>query len=118
MINGANVTVMVSNMDRAIKFYVETLGLKLKSRYENYFAEVEAPGTIIALHPSSKNGPQPGNSESLSLGLRVDNLESVMNSLRAKGVNFSSDAVQDGPIKLAFFTDPDKNPLYLAQTQN
>jgi catechol 2,3-dioxygenase-like lactoylglutathione lyase family enzyme len=117
MFKDANVTVMVSNMDRAVNFYVETLGLKLKSRYGDYFAQVEAPGTTIALHPSSKNGPQPGKSESLSIGLGVDNLESAMATLRDKGVTFSGE-VEDGPVKLAFFTDPDRNPLYLSQTQS
>ncbi|MFI5420006.1 MAG: VOC family protein [Nitrososphaerales archaeon] len=117
MFSGANVTVMVSTMDQALKFYVDALGLKLKSRYEDYFAEVEGPGIIIALHPASKNGPQPGKSESLSIGLGVDNIEKAMGSLKARGVQFSSDIVQDGGVKLAFFTDPDKNPLYLAETR-
>jgi catechol 2,3-dioxygenase-like lactoylglutathione lyase family enzyme len=118
MFKDANVTVMVSNMDRAVKFYVETLGLNLKSRYGDHFAQVEAPGTTIALHPTSKNGPQPGKSGSLSIGFGVDDLEVVMASLKAKGVMFSEKVVQDGPVKLAFFTDPDENPLYLSQTQN
>jgi len=113
----ANVTVMVSNMDRAVEFYVGTLGLKLKSRYGDHFAQVEAPGTVIALHPSSKGGPQPGKSESLSIGFGVKDLERAMASLKDKGVLFSRERVQDGPVKLAFFTDPDKNPLYLSQTQ-
>jgi catechol 2,3-dioxygenase-like lactoylglutathione lyase family enzyme len=117
MFKDANVTVMVSDMDRAVKFYVETLGLKLKSRYGDYFAQVEAPGTTIALHPSSKNGPQPGKSESLSIGFGVDDIESAIVLLKDKGVTFSGEVVRDGPVKLAFFTDPDKNPLYLSQTQ-
>jgi catechol 2,3-dioxygenase-like lactoylglutathione lyase family enzyme len=113
----ANVTVMVSNMDRAVHFYVETLGLKLKSRHGDYFAQVEAPGTTIALHPSSQDGPQPGKSESLSIGLLVDNLESAMAALEKKGVTFSR-VVQDDPAKLAFFRDPDGNPLYLSQLRS
>jgi catechol 2,3-dioxygenase-like lactoylglutathione lyase family enzyme len=117
MFKEANVTVMVSNMDRSVKFFVETLGLKLKSRYGDHFAQVEAPGVTIALHPSIKNGPQPGKSESLSIGLGVDDLESAVASLRSKGVAFSGEITQDGPVKLAFFGDPDGNPLYLSQTQ-
>jgi hypothetical protein len=38
MFKDANVTVIVSDMDWAVKFYVEILGLKLKSRYGDYFA--------------------------------------------------------------------------------
>lgn len=35
MISGGNVTVFVSNMDAAIEFYREVLGLKLGKRYGN-----------------------------------------------------------------------------------
>jgi hypothetical protein len=38
-----------------------------------------------------------------------------MTDLKAKGVAFSR-VVEDRPTKLAFFTDPDGNPLYLSQT--
>jgi predicted enzyme related to lactoylglutathione lyase len=93
------------------------LGLKLKSRYGDYFAQIEAPGTTITLHPSSKKGPQADNSESLSIGFGVENLEAALVEFKEKGVEFSSGIVQDGSVRLAFFTDPDNNPLYLSQTQ-
>ena len=115
MIKQANVTVMVNSMERAVRFYTESLGLKLKARYGDQFAEVEAAGTIIALHPSSKDGPQPGKSESLSIGFAVDNLDSSMSQLKDKGVVFSR-VTDDTQVRLAFFTDPDGNPLYLAQS--
>jgi catechol 2,3-dioxygenase-like lactoylglutathione lyase family enzyme len=44
MIKEANVTVMVSDLNRAIKFYTETLGLKLVSQYQTHWAEIQAPG--------------------------------------------------------------------------
>ena len=116
MISQANVTVMVADMNRAIKFYTETLGLKLKAHYGDQFAQVEAPGVIIALHPASKGGPRPGNSESLSIGFAVDNLEKAMGELKAKGVPFSK-VTDDAQVRLAFFTDADGNPLYLSQSK-
>ncbi len=116
MITEANVTVMISDINRSIKFYVETLGLKLKSRYADQFAEVECPGLTIALHPAFERGPRPGNSESLSVGFGVADVDGAMAKLRAKGVSFSR-VSNDGPVKLAFFRDPDGNPLYLSQTQ-
>ena len=102
-------------MNRAIKFYTDTLGLKLKAHYGDQFAQVEAPGTIIALHPASKDGPKPGDS-GLSIGFAVDNLDKVMGELKGKGVLFSRVA-DDAQVKLAFFTDPDGNPLYLSQSK-
>jgi lactoylglutathione lyase len=116
MIKGANVTVMVGDMKKAVRFYTGTLGLKLKAQYGDEFAQVEAPGTIIALHPANKNAPKRGNSQSLSIGFAVDDLEKTMIELKKKGVEFSriSDDVQ---VRLAFFTDTDGNPLYLSQSK-
>lgn len=115
-IKQANVTVMVNDMDRAIRFYTETLSLKLKAHYGNQFAQVEAPGTIVALHPVSKAWPRAGNSESLSIGFVVDSLEKTMSELKAKGVSFSH-LTNDAQVRLAFFADPDGNPLYLSQNK-
>ena len=116
MIKQANVTVMVWDMERAVAFYTKTLGLKLKSRYGSEFAQVEAPGTVIALHPASKDGPRPGNSESISIGFAVDDLDRTMTELKSRGVRFSR-VSDDMQVKLAFFADPDGNPLYLAQSR-
>jgi catechol 2,3-dioxygenase-like lactoylglutathione lyase family enzyme len=116
VIKEANITVIVSDMTRAVRFYADALGLTLKRRYGDHFAQFEAPGTIIALHPAVKDGPQPGKSESLSVGFAVDNLDATMSELKGKGVAFSRVA-DDDQVKLAFFTDPDGNPLYLSQSK-
>jgi len=116
VIKEANVTVMISEMDRSVRFYVDTLGLKLKSRHADQFAEVECPGLTIALHPVFEHGPRPGNSESLSVGFGVEDIDIEMANLKGKGVSFGR-VSNDGPVKLAFFKDPDGNPLYLSQTQ-
>jgi len=39
-----------------------------------------------------------------------------MRELKAKGVQFSR-TTDDAQVKLAFFTDPDGNPLYLSQNK-
>ena len=52
-LKSCNITVMVADMDNAVRFYTETLGLKLEHRYENHYAEIEAPGLRIGLHPVS-----------------------------------------------------------------
>ena len=49
MYKSGNVTLMVADMDRAVGFYVEKLGLELKVRYGNEWAEV-APGITLGLH--------------------------------------------------------------------
>ena len=116
MIIEANTTLMVSDMERAVRFYTDILGLKLKARYGGQFAQVEAPGIIVALHHATKGGPQPGGSEGISIGFSVDNLDETMVELKGKGVQFSRTA-DDKQVRLAFFADPDGNPLYLSQSK-
>ena len=79
-----NVIVMVSEMNSAIQFYVEKLGLTLKVRYSDQFAQVVAPGLTIALHPADRQGRRSGRSEGLSIGLRVNNLERTMKDLEGR----------------------------------
>src|SRR5262249_25063037 len=70
MITGGNVTVYVSDIDRAVAFYVNQLGLKLSQRFGNHWAEVRVGDTlVIGLHPKSDKGPAPGTSGAMSIGL-------------------------------------------------
>ncbi|MDA4128209.1 MAG: VOC family protein [Thaumarchaeota archaeon] len=114
MIKEANVTVIVTDMKRAIEFYVQVLGLELVSNWGNEFAQIKAPGVIIALHPAPDDSPRT-RGDNLSIGLGVDDLKASMTALENKGVRFTR-VVEDRPVKLAFFADPDGNPLYLSQT--
>lgn len=107
---GSNVTIMVSDMDASVKFYTETLGFKLKNRYGDHWADIEAPEMTIGLHPAGKD-VKTGNN--LSIGLRVADLQSTVQALEMKGLQFA--ILDDGQVSLAHFTDPDGNALYLAQ---
>ena len=116
MIKEANVTVMVRDMKKSVQFYAETLGLAVKARYGDEFAQLQAPGTIIALHPVRKGSPPPTSPAGLSIGLSVDDLDKAMADLKGKGVAFSR-VVDDAQVKLAFFKDPDGYELYLSQSK-
>ena len=109
-------TVYVSSVSRAVKFYSEILGMRVKSHWSEEFAEVEMPGLIIGLHPAGgKGAPKPGASGSISIGFEVDDLDSALQDLKSKGVTFHGSVFEDGPVRLAFFGDPDGNALYLSQ---
>ena len=114
MIKEGVVTIFVSDMDRAVAFYSETLGLTLEHRYENHWAQINAGGCPIGLHGPG-DGPTPGTPGSIQLGLSVEgSIEDCVTALEARGVTFKGPIVDDGPVKLAFFGDPDGNELYLA----
>jgi catechol 2,3-dioxygenase-like lactoylglutathione lyase family enzyme len=116
MIKKANATIYVSDVDSALKFYTETLGMREKSHWGKEFAEVEMNG-IIGLHPATKSGPKPGTNGAISIGLEVDDLDSEVTRLKEKGVVFLGNVVDDGPVRLAFFGDQDGNPMYLTQVK-
>jgi catechol 2,3-dioxygenase-like lactoylglutathione lyase family enzyme len=111
-----NVTVMVADLKRAVKFYVETLGLKLQYEVPGHWAQVEAPGLTIGLHPAGEHGPRPGKSESLSIGFEVEDLMEAMRTLQSRGVNFGH-VSEDKATRIAYFSDPDGNALYLVEVK-
>jgi predicted enzyme related to lactoylglutathione lyase len=119
MISGGNVTVMVSDMDRAVRFYGEVLGLKLRERYGDHWATVEAgDGLRIGLHPASSKYPAPGTKGGMSIGLEIDEpIRDVMRRMEAQGVRFSGPVVEGSGGLFADFEDPDGNRLYLWDTQ-
>ena len=45
MFSSGIATVFVTDMDRAVKFYTDILGLKLMQRFENHWASVADPAT-------------------------------------------------------------------------
>lgn len=118
MFSSGNVTVYVSNMDNAVRFYTETLGLKLAYRFGDHWASVEVgKGLTIGLHPASAHTPA-GRKGSMAIGLELaGSMKEAVKALEAKGVRFH-DAVNEGKAgSFVSFDDPDGNLLYLAELQ-
>ena len=116
MFSSGNVTVYVSDMDRAVKFYSETLGLKLAYRFGNHWASVEAGrGLTIGLHPASPDNPA-GRKGSMAIGLELTgSLREAKETLQARGVRFTGQSNEGKAGSFAGFEDPDGNQLYLAE---
>jgi catechol 2,3-dioxygenase-like lactoylglutathione lyase family enzyme len=115
MFSSGNVTIYVANMDRAVRFYTETLGLKLAYRFGDHWASVElGKGLTIGLHPASSQSPKgPGG---MAIGLELTaSIEDAIRRLEAKGVRFGSVVNEGKAGKFAHFEDPDGNSLYLAE---
>ncbi len=117
MISGGNATLYVADMDRAVRFYTETLGFKVLHRAGNGWAAVDAGGgLVLGLHAARPGGIAPGTAGSISIGLDVNQpIAEVVEVLENRGVAFRGPVLDNGPVKLAFFGDPDGNALYLAE---
>ena len=117
MFASGNVTIYVTNMDRAVKFYTETLGLKLAYRFGDHWASVEVGrGLTIGLHPTSAASPTVAPKGGPTIGLELTGkIEEAMKTLEGRGVRFHGLADEGKAGKFAHFEDPDGNLLYLAQ---
>ena len=117
MFASGNVTIPVVNMDRAVKFYTEALGLKLAYRFGDHFASVALEkGLTIGLHPTSAEKPLGEGKGGPSIGLELSgSIEDAMKTLETRGVKFHGVADEGKAGKFAHFEDPDGNSLYLAQ---
>ncbi len=118
MIRGGTASVYVTDMDRAVAFWTDAVGLKLRNRVGATWAEIDAgEGLIIGLHPAAPPAtPAAGTPGAINIELRVtEPMETVIAALAARGV------VIDGPIKeyeavrIASFSDPDGNAIVLGQ---
>jgi catechol 2,3-dioxygenase-like lactoylglutathione lyase family enzyme len=115
MFSSGNVTIYVANMDRAVRFYTETLGLKLAYRFGDHWASVElGKGLTIGLHPASAESPKGRGGMAIGLELSCP-IQDAVHRLEAKGVRFAGIVNEAKAGKFAHFEDPDGHLLYLAE---
>ncbi len=107
-IKESNITINVKDMENSISFY-ESLGLTIKNRWGNYYAQLTAPGVIIGLHPTSEPNLT-GNSGNVSIGFTVDDLEESKSLLQKMSIK-TTDRQEEGG-QFVHFADPDGTSLY------
>ena len=73
----------VADMNRAVKFYRDTMGLPLKFQSPGW-SEFSTGETTLALHPSSQTNP----AGKVEIGFNVSDLAKFYEDMRAKGVKF------------------------------
>lgn len=90
----------VADMDRAVAFYRDTIGLELRFSSPGW-SEFATGATTLALHPASEANP----SGTTHLGLHADDIAAVHRRLTAAGVRFTRDPTPEHGITLAEFAD-------------
>lgn len=120
LLSGGHAIVYVSNMDAAIRFYADTLGLTLTNRFEDHFATVEAGRRLVlGIHPKTPRTPQPGMKGSVTLSLVVDEpIDTVLSRLAKRGVRTTGRLEPGTPRaqsegRSADIEDPDGNLITL-----
>jgi catechol 2,3-dioxygenase-like lactoylglutathione lyase family enzyme len=123
MIAGGSARLLVAEIDRAVRFYVETLGFKLHARAGDDWAEVDAGGgLLLGLHRSAPGGSGSdalrGARGSIYVGFDVNQpIAEVVEVLANRGVEFRGPTKDEGGASLAFFVDPDGNALCLVEAR-
>jgi catechol 2,3-dioxygenase-like lactoylglutathione lyase family enzyme len=109
-------TIRVASLERSIDWYTGKLGFTLVGRYGERFAELDAPGMTLLLHEKFDAQPDKVPSGLISLGLHVADIETARRELESRGVYFEGETVDLDGLKIAFTSDPDGVPVYLAES--
>lgn len=101
----------VRDMDAAVTFYRDVLGLPLVRRDGDEWAEFEAGPVRLALHGTAD--PPPGNG---TVVFRVANLDEARIVLRGRGADMDEHVGEvEGLARFATVRDPDGNPVQLIE---
>jgi catechol 2,3-dioxygenase-like lactoylglutathione lyase family enzyme len=100
----------VSNMDDAVTFYRDTLGLPLKFQSPGW-SEFATGSTVLALHPCSERNP----AGKVELGFSVDDLKAFYGAMAVKGVKFPMPPKEQDFGSLAQFLDSEGSACSVSQ---
>jgi predicted enzyme related to lactoylglutathione lyase len=101
------------NLEAAVEFYGETLGLP-RSVYmkERNYAEFETGNLTLSLYVPEgmgleyKTNPNPA-------AMHVEDVAAARSELEGRGIEFSGETLDTGVCHMAFFADPDGNAWML-----
>lgn len=107
------VTVPTNDLDAAVGFYGETLGLP-RSVYmpERGFAEFET-GNLTLSVVVAENFPFGYHPNPNPIALHVEDVEASRAAMDSRGAVFEGDIFDTGVCHMAFLSDPDGNALML-----
>ena len=105
------VSFLTQDIQRAKRFYGETLGLELETEGESDMEFRAGQVTLDIFDPSSIGAPFAPSPAGLAL--RVADVDAARRELEASGVEFVGETIETSVCRQAWFTDPDGNALML-----
>jgi predicted enzyme related to lactoylglutathione lyase len=110
--------VYVHDMEKALNFYCNTLGFKIRHTYDNNcLVHLENDGPALVLEKTDKPSPNkyPEDAQ-VALGIETKNLDETISKLTRKGLKFMHEAPQEFPAGLYMATkDPSGNVIEFLQ---
>jgi predicted enzyme related to lactoylglutathione lyase len=107
------VAVPTHDLEAAVAFYGETLGLpRSVYRPDRHFAEFETGNLTLNVMDAEAMGLEHHVSHA-PIALHVDDVQATRATLEERGVAFAGDTFDTGVCHMAFFADPDGNDLML-----
>jgi catechol 2,3-dioxygenase-like lactoylglutathione lyase family enzyme len=112
-------TVAVSDIDKAREFYEQTLGFTPDSVGPGGVFYTAGRGTRFLLYPSG----EAGTNKATYLGFEVPDIEAEVRDIKGRGIRMehyegytNDDGIADtGPVRSAWFKDPDGNIIGIVQ---
>ncbi len=105
------VSVPVTDMERAKKFYADTLGIP-SSSLDDAWPEFKTGNVSLYLVEPTRIGSE-FKPHTAHIALRVADVHEARAKLEEAGVGFEGETLDTGVCHMAFFRDPDGNALML-----
>jgi len=112
-IHFAGAMLTVSDLDRSIHFYTETLGFRLGRSMTDRWTELTFANLAIFL--IQRRAGQAAEHGAGGVTLVVHDIERMKATLEHRGAMFIGDVIDAELLRVAICEDPDANPIYLVE---
>ena len=110
------VILLVSDMNKSVQFYRETLNLPLKKESDEW-TEFFNKETVLALHPA-RHKEKLKSGQHILLGFSASDFDDTINKLKEKGVVFFKNPKEEGFGKHAIIEDPDGHLISIVKLKS
>jgi len=120
-------SIFVDDQAKAVDFYTKTLGFEVKNdvpvgehRWLTVVSKEQPEGTELLLEPSDHPAVTPYKTALVEDGIpatsfQVDDLDAEVARLTDRGVTFTQEPMDAGPVRMAVFDDTCGNLIQLVQ---
>ena len=110
------VILFVSDMNKSVQFYRETLNLPLKKESDEW-TEFFNKETVLALHPA-RHKENLKSGQHILLGFSASDFDDTINKLKEKGVVFFKNPKEEGFGKHAIIEEPDGHLISIVKLKS